>query len=437
MEVAADDMRGGLGDKLTGLPGLDSARERITAWMGEDAAAPAEARGHAMLLGLRRFDTVNRAYGEDAGDGVLGEVASRIAGFADEEMEAGWVAARAGGGAFLLAARDACSRERWQMLAEQLADAVARPIATPAGMVRLSPRVALVRVLGGDDFASVLDRLGQCLDAANRQEGARIAWAQGEAIPRGRTGAQLETDLMGAIDGEQIEILFQPQFGLPDNALIGAEALARWNHPELGKIGAGALFAIAERSDQIAPLSRHIAGKALEAARHWPEHLRLSLNVTPADLAFGSYVRQMLDIIRESGFAPRRLTLEITEQALISDVELAAQIMAEFCAQGIRIALDDFGAGFCNFRYLKILPLHYLKLDRSMIEGITREKRDLAVLRAIVAMARALDLQVIAEGIETEEQRAAIAAEGCASYQGFLRAEPMSAAKFEALAAGG
>jgi EAL domain-containing protein (putative c-di-GMP-specific phosphodiesterase class I) len=241
--------------------------------------------------------------------------------------------------------------------------------------------------------------------------------------------------LLGAIERDEIEVLFQPQFSLPDDRLVGAEALARWNHPELGRIGASALFAIAERTDHIVPLSRHIARKALETACHWPAGLRLSLNVTAADLAFGSYARQLLERLRESGFPPHRLTLEVTEQALIADVSLAAQIMAEFAANGIRMALDDFGAGFCNFRYLKVLPLHYLKLDRSMIEGINRDRRDRAVLRAIVAMAKALDLEVIAEGIESEAQRSRVAAEGCGYYQGFIRAQPMSAAMFAKLVA--
>ncbi len=124
----------------------------------------------------------------------------------------------------------------------------------------------------------------------------------------------------------------------------------------------------------------------------------------------------------------------MTEQALIADVQLAQRSLRSLADAGIRIALDDFGAGFCNFRYLKILPLHYLKLDRAMVDGITTDPRDLAVLRAIVAMAKALDLQVIAEGIETEAQRAQIAAEGCAYYQGFLRAQPMAAAEFAELA---
>lgn len=425
----------GFEDRLTGIPGLDAARERIESWRSDAICVPQHAHVHALLLGLRRLEAINIAYGPAAGDGALEEVASRIQHFAAGELDGPWMLARAGGGTFLLVANEACSRDRWQLFADQLAETIARPIAVPSGILRLSPRIALIRALTGESVDSMLDRLGHALQDANDQQGGRLAWAEGEATPPGRSAAQLEADLLRAIDRDEIEILFQPQFSLSDDSLTGAEALARWNHPELGRVGAGALFAIAERADHVAPLSRHIAQKALAAAGKWPRKLRLSINVTPADLAFGSYVRQMLDLVRESGFPPRRLTLEVTEQALINDVAQAAQTMAEFSAQGIRIALDDFGAGFCNFRYLKVLPMHYLKLDRSMIEGITSDKRDVAVLRAIVAMAGALDLEVIAEGIEEEAQREVAAHEGCAYYQGFLRAQPMSAAMFAKLAA--
>lgn len=420
-------------DRLTGIPGVEAVHDRIAAWRADTGMPPRQAYVHAMLLGLRRLEAINMAYGEAAGDGALEEVASRIQHFAAEELDGPWQIARAGGGSFLLVANEACSRERWQLVADQLADLITRPIAVPSGVLRLSPRVALLRALSQESVESMLDRLGTTLQHVREQQGGRLAWADGEVTPPGRSSAQLEADLLSAIDHDEIEVLFQPQFSLSDDSLTGAEALARWNHPELGRIGAGALFAIAERADYVAQLSRHIARKALWAARDWPGDLRLSINVTPADLAFGSYVRQMLDLVRESGFPPRRLTLEVTEQALISDVTQAAEMMTEFSAQGIRIALDDFGAGFCNFRYLKVLPMHYLKLDRSMIEGITSDKRDVAVLRAIVAMAQALDLQVIAEGIEEDAQREVVAREGCTYFQGFLRAQPMSARQFNNL----
>ena len=415
-------------DPLTGLATRDAAAARLGEWLGRGDKV------HALLIGLRRFDAVNLAYGTSAGDAALSEVAQRLKHFAASELDGGWLTARSGGDGFLLLANEPCSRERWQLAAGQLLDALARPIATAWGTVRLSPRGALLRGIEGDSAPTVLDRLGQALGAALGQSARRLIWADGEATKTGLSAAQLEADLLRALDRGEIEVVYQPQFGCLDNRLTGGEALARWNHPTLGRVGAGALFAIAERADHVAQLSQHIAQLALKGAKAWPMDLRLSLNVTPNDLASADYAQRLSGLIKTSGFAPWRLTLEVTEQVLLSDTPHAAQVLRELAGQGIRIALDDFGAGFCNFRYLKLLPLHYLKLDRSMIDGVAGDSRDLAVLRAIIAMAGALDLKVIAEGVESEAQRALIAAEGCASYQGFLMAQPMSAAQFLNLA---
>ena len=417
-------------DALTGLPGIAAVRARIEEWNGKARGQGDAPRLHALLMGLRRFDNVNLAYGHAAGDAALAAVAARMTQFAGRELDGPWLAARTGGGNFLLIANEACNRQRWQLFAGQLADLLAQPIVMPGAVLRLNPRAALLRGVGGEGAESVLDRLSQTFASMSRQHGKRLAWADGEASRPGRTAAQLEADLLHAIEGNEIEVVFQPQFSLPHDKVTGAEALARWNHPRLGRIGAGALFAIAEQADHVAPLSRHIARVALESARPWREKLRLSLNVTPFELAAESYSSELLAILNESGFPPAQLTLEVTEQALVTDIQLAARTLAGLSESGLRIALDDFGAGFCNFRYLKLLPLHYLKLDRSMVDGITTDPRDLAVLRAIVAMAKALDLQVIAEGIESREQRDLIAAEGCRFYQGFLKAQPMSAAEF-------
>lgn len=424
-------------DPVTGLPGLDSARQRLEEWIRAAHAPDGQMAVHALLLGLRRFDAINLAYGASAGDGALAEVAARMSHFAADELDCPWFLARGSGGNFLLVANEACSRERWQLLAGQLADAIARPIAGPGGSLRLSPRIALLRAMPGENAESLLDRLGQTLALARRQQGRRLLWADREIVRAGRTAAQLEADLLRAIDRDEIEIAYQPQFACVDDRLGGAEALARWQHPKLGRIGAGALFTIAERADHLGPLSRHIARLALDKARDWPEPLRLSLNVTAGDLAAANYAEDFLALLAATGFPPGRLTIEVTEQALLGDIQLAATALGRLAGAGIRIALDDFGAGFCNFRYLKILPLHYLKLDRTMVDGIPGDARDLAVLRGIVAMARALDLSVIAEGIESEEQREAIAAEGCDWFQGFLKAQPMRGEEFLKLAGGG
>jgi diguanylate cyclase len=420
-------------DPLTGLPGIEAVHARLAEWIVHSTEAEEGTRLHVMLLGLRRFDAFNLTYGAAAGDLALARVATRLMQFATYELDGPWMAARTGGSNFLLIANETCSRQRWQMFADQLADLVARPIDTPVGTLRLSPRIALLRGVGDESSESVMDRLGQTFTNMQRQQAKRLAWADGETTRAGRTAAQLEGDLLRAADAGEIEVVYQPQFALPSDGLTGAEALARWNHRKLGRIGAASLFNIAERADHIAPLSRHIAQLALAGAASWPEHLRLSLNVTAIELAADSYADELLTTLQETGFPPERLTLEVTEQAMLTDIQMAARTLRHLHDAGIRIALDDFGAGFCNFRYLKILPLDYLKLDRSMVEGITGDARDLAVFRAIVAMARALDLDVIVEGIESEAQRALVSDEGAHCYQGYLRAKPMSAAEFTRL----
>jgi len=420
-------------DALTGLADAPALLATLEHWRQAGRETGRAPPVHALLVGLGRFDAVNLAYGEAAGDGALVEVARRMLHFAGDELGDGeWLAARLGGGKFALVARQPVTRERWQWLGEAVAEALAAPIAAidGSGTVRLWPRIALLRVLPGETGAHVVDRLAATLSRAHDRPGARVLWTDRAQAPAGIRAAELEADLLAAIDRQEIEIAFQPQFDLADGRIVGAEALARWRHPRVGLMGAGALFAIAERADHVAHLSRHIAETALTAARDWPPEIRLSLNVTPADLAALGFAREFAALVEASGFASERLTLEITEQVLLGDLESAAAVLGELKAAGMKIALDDFGGGFCNFRYLKLLPLDALKLDRSMIEGIESDARDREVLRAIVALARALGLSVVAEGIETEAQRVIAAAEGCSLFQGFLGAPPLSPREF-------
>lgn len=255
-------------------------------------------------------------------------------------------------------------------------------------------------------------------------------WEQRSGMDR-RMG---DKDLAEALAFGRMEILFQPQFAAIDGKLIGAEALARWHHPLFGCIAGDQLFAIAEQLGRAGPISRRVAAAALEAATAWPDDLQLSINVTAADLAANDFVASMRQLIAASGLPATRLTLEITEESLLDDLPRTAERLQALADHGVRVALDDFGAGFCNFGYLKRLPLHGLKLDRSMVEGIEGPGRDLAVLRAIVAMAGALELYITVEGIEQTEQLDAAVREGCTYWQGYLGGEPMTAAAFEQMA---
>jgi EAL domain-containing protein (putative c-di-GMP-specific phosphodiesterase class I) len=250
----------------------------------------------------------------------------------------------------------------------------------------------------------------------------------------GVSAGMLEADLLSALDRREIEVLFQPQFSCATGAVVGAEALARWQHPSLGVIGARDLFAVAERAALVAPLSRHVVARALEDAAAWPDNLTLSLNITPEELGDPRFAADFAVLIGRSDIAPQRLMLEITEDLLLRNLAQAASALKALRGLGFRTALDDFGAGFCNFRYLRELPLDALKIDKAMVEGVPADATALAVLRAIMQLGKALGLAVYAEGIEDEIQRAAITAEGCDFWQGFLRAQPMPSENVLALA---
>ena len=425
--MSADDDH----DLLTGLYTPARAREVLGEWLGVG-----DTRVHGLLLVLGRFDSVNIAHGTSAGDFALTEVARRIAHFGQDEFaDDAWFAARLDGGKFLLATREPCSRERWQFLAEALADTVAQPLAgASVGLPQLWPHIALVRALSGDDPTSMLSRLSDAQIALKGEAGRRVVWIDRDEAPPGIDTARVEAELRRALDQGAVSLMFQPQFALADDGLVGAEALVRWDQPLLGSIGGEALLRIAARADLTTQLTRKVVGAALKSVLKWPAGLKCSINVTAADLAVARFPREMLDMVGDLAVDPAQITLEITEQALLGDLDLAARSLGLLRDAGMRIALDDFGAGFCNFGYLKYLPLDIIKLDRIMLDGVAENPRDRAVLRAVVALARALDLDVLAEGIENETQRQIAAEEGCTAYQGFLRSKPLTQDDFLQLA---
>ena len=194
--------------------------------------------------------------------------------------------------------------------------------------------------------------------------------------------------------------------------IVGAEALARWRHPRFGELGAMTLFSVAERSDYLVQLSDHVQRKAVAAAAAWPEALptlRLSVNITAADIVRPGFAEQFVALVGEGGFDPGRLTVEVTESGLIEDLGAAGNLLAGFAQGGLRVAIDDFGTGYSSLAYLKALPLDYLKIDKRLVEDISGSPRDQVVVRSVIDMARSLGLEVIAEGVETEEQLSLLA----------------------------
>ncbi|OHT21576.1 Phytochrome-like protein cph2 [Sphingomonas haloaromaticamans] len=426
-------------DALTGL----ADRAALRRWVDRHCGAPAAARagmaeGPAcvlMLLAVTRFDAINAAFGNLAGDKVLQAVARRIERQLDPAMARRGCVARVAGAEFAVALAPPATVEDAERLAAELTDAIARPFAVDQHVVSLSSRIGIAAPDGTEEGDALIRRASLALAEARAGDGAARALDAVDEAQVARA-SRLEVDLRVALDRDEIGILFQPQVSVTTGAVVGIEALARWRHPELGALGAATLFATAERSDYLVQLSEHVQAKALRIAAGWGgarAGLRLAVNVTAADIARPGFVARFLALVDNAGFPRARLTVEVTESGLIDDLGHAAAMLGELRAAGLRVAIDDFGTGYSSLAYLKALPLDYLKIDQRLAQDITGSARDRVVVRGVIEMARSLGLAVIAEGVETEEQLALLAAEGCNIYQGYLCAPPLDETALAAL----
>lgn len=368
---------------------------------------------HILSVALSRLDIVNLAYGRAAGDGLIRSAAKRIEEVASAVPGVRPLLARLDGSAFALLARHPLAG-----LAGPVENALSRPFVVEGELLPVGATVRHVASRAGEGAAALLKR----------------------ALEDGHEGElsldTLAAQLRDAMERGEVDILWQPQVAVASGAIVGVEALARWQHPSLGQIGAETLFAAAERAGLALALSAHVQALALTRAAAWPavlSALRLSINVTAADVARGGFADLLLDRVDTSGFPRARLTVEITEGGLMAELGDAARLLAELRRAGLRVAIDDFGTGYSSLAYLKALPLDYLKIDKALSQDIAGSPRDRIVVRGVIDMARSLGLVVIAEGVETEEQLELLAKEGCQYFQGFLCAPPLTGDALETL----
>ncbi len=410
-------------DLLTSLPDATAVHQ----WLGPRLAAP-KGKLALLMVGISRYDAVNAAYGRRAGDLVLQMLARRIDRIVRATGRRHSILGRIAGSEFIIALQDEQAPEIIQIISEQITTATARPFVVDNDLINISCRTGVALARTGDDAMSLIRRTGLALTGSIPLDIGEDGWE-----------VDLEVDLRAALATDAIDMLFQPQCQSADGRIIGVEALARWDHPVLGQINATTLFNVADRAGLAPQLSAHVQQKALALAMQWPaslDHIRLSINITAADIDQPDLAQQVSRMLAETGFPADRLTLEITESGLIDNLSAAAERLAELRAEGIRIAIDDFGTGYSSLAYLKSLPLDYLKIDQHFARDIAGSPRDRIVVRSVIEMALSLGLAVIAEGIETQEQLALIAAEGCGLIQGFLFAPPLTSVQLAEFAAG-
>ncbi len=376
-----------------------------------------------IIVSLSRLDLINAAHGRPAGNMLLRSVEARMQAVAAAAFGESAIVARSGGSEFVMAGVADPARAR--AIAETLESLLALPFQAGAVPMRLGVRLGLAAAQPNEDPAGLLARAGEALRQAQVGDGAMLRFAHpGDVTPLD----VLAADLHHAIERGEIDIVFQPQVAIKTGRITGVEALARWRHPTLGPLGADPLFAAAERADLGLALSDHIQQVALQRAARWPKglsHLRLSINITAADVGRAGFARLFLDRVASSGFPIERLTAEITETGLIHELDRAAVVLDTLRQAGVRIAIDDFGTGYSSLAYLTSLPIDYIKLDRALVTEVDASRRDRVVVRGIIRIAAHLGMGIIAEGVETHEQAALLGRLGCETYQGFLRAAPL------------
>ncbi|UII74118.1 EAL domain-containing protein [Pseudomonas sp. HN11] len=415
-------------DALTGLPN----RTRLQAFLeGKFKALSSLEQPLVMLsLDLDRFKPVNDLLGHAAGDRVLNEVASRLA----DCVRHGDLVARIGGDEFVLILTDAGTQDEVETLCKRLIESIERTIRIDEQEVFVSASIGIA--IAPNDAREATEMLRYADIALYEAKAAgRNTWRfySGDMNTRIIERRRLESDLRYGIKHGELRLYFQPRYRIADGQMVGAEALVRWQHPVRGLIAPDTFIPIAEESGLILALSDWVLDTACACAAQWPEHLFVSVNLSPTEFKRGNLVERARQALNASGIDPARVELEITESVMLEDATGALEVMHTLKQLGLRIAMDDFGTGYSSLSYLRAFPFDGLKIDRSFLSRLEESEDDKAIIQAIVGLGRALSLTVTAEGIETAEHLAMLQAVACDEGQGYYLSRPLDIDTFNRL----
>ena len=423
-------------DLLTGLPNRRRFLQDLDAALSSGRRIGVD---HAlMLIDLDRFKAVNDAHGHPAGDELLRLVGQRLRTVLRSDRHV----ARLGGDefAFFLSCNLAGSdrfRHDPMAVAQQIVDALSKPFDMPNGtMVQVGASVGVGLTLPTDDGNDdLMHRADVGLYRAKAEgRGCARAYEQGMDL-RVRALALLEGELRRAVAADEIIPHFQPLVALDTGRLVGVEMLARWPHPTRGMVSPAEFIPVAEDSGVIAPMTLSLLRQGCRAAARWPAHITLACNVSPIQLRDPGLTGTITAVLAETRFPAERLEIEVTESALVGDLDLARRLLDEIKALGVRLALDDFGTGYSSLRHLQLLPFDKLKIDQSFVAGMLHDRESAKIVSAVVGLGHSLGLSTVAEGVETEEVAELLRELGCDLGQGWLFGRPVPAHRIDALTA--
>jgi len=404
-------------DALTDLPN----RSAFNAALAErlERAQEASSSFAVLSLDLDRFKDVNDVFGHPVGDMMMRAAAERLVAEAD-----GAFVARIGGDEFMILMSDDARREDVLSLAERMVEAIGKELEVDDYLSHVGVSVGIaVYPDDGVDAATLLANADSALYRAKREGRGRVCFFETEMDRELRDCRLLQHDLRQAVEQNQLLVYFQPQARM-DGEIIGFEALLRWNHPTRGIVPPDQFIPLAEENGLIIEIGEWVLREACREAASWPRPLQVAVNLSPVQFQAGDLERCIHQILLETGLAPTRLEVEITEGVLIGDFARALNLLRRLKALGIRIAMDDFGTGYSSLSYLQSFPFDKIKIDRSFILNLEAAPQSAEIVRAVLSLAHALQIPVVAEGVETEAQRAFLQGEACEVMQGYLIGRP-------------
>ena len=379
-----------------------------------------------LMIDLDRFKSVNDSLGHLVGDKMLGEVALRLKPLLDE----GEVCGRLGGDEFAIVLPDASDRRRVDTLAKTVIAALSAPYHVENHVLYVGASVgSAIGPRDGSKVEEILRNADLALYRAKGEGGGVHFEYEPSLHAIAEESRQLEFSLRNALENDELTLHYQPVVDANSEAVVSFEALVRWNSKEHGFVSPGKFIPIAEDTRLIVPIGTWIMNEACrEAATHWPEHVKVNVNVSPEQLLEPDFAGTVVRALSHSGLAANRLEIEVTESIFLRDAGVVRKALEQCLALGCSVALDDFGTGYSSLGYLRKLDFTTIKVDRTFVQGAGQNSPEsLAIIRAVVAMADSLDMTTTAEGVENEEEAELIRRLGCTKIQGYHFGRPMPA----------